>query len=138
MASDISVASTTELLTVSELARGSGVAPSAIRFYEKHGLITGERTSGNQRRFPKVEECLVKIIRVAQRVGLSVAEIGSLLAELPHKHQDITIDDFFALRCRLEQEVRQRIEALNNVLDDLTSDQKLCEIPPRQRWAKSS
>jgi MerR family redox-sensitive transcriptional activator SoxR len=54
-------------LTVGELARASGVAPSAVRFYEKHGLVTSERTSGNQRRFYEVEACLIKIIRVAQR-----------------------------------------------------------------------
>lgn len=116
-------------LTVSELARGSGVAPSAIRFYEKHGLITSERTAGNQRRFHQVEECLVKIIRVAQRVGLSVAEIRTLMADLPRHRADITIEDFYRLRRRLENEVRERIQALTAVLDDLTSDQKLCEVP---------
>jgi len=117
-------------LTVSDIARASGVAASAVRFYEKHGLITSERTSGNQRRFHRVDECLVKIIRVAQRVGLSVAEIRALMADLPQDRRDITIDDFFRLRHRLEHEVRERIQALTAVLDDLTSDQKLCEVPP--------
>ena len=118
-------------LTVSDLARASGVAASAVRFYEKHGLVTSQRTAGNQRRFYEVDGCLIKIIRVAQRVGLSVAEIRQLMSELPER-REITIDDWFRLRHRLEEEVRQRIQALTEVLDDLTSDQKLCELPPVQ------
>jgi DNA-binding transcriptional MerR regulator len=68
---------------------------------------------------------------VAQRVGLSVAEIRQLMSELPER-REITVDDWFRLRHRLEEEVRQRIQALTEVLDDLTSDQKLCELPPVQ------
>lgn len=116
-------------LTVSDLARASGVTPSAVRFYEKYGLVTSQRTAGNQRRFYEVDGCLIKIIRVAQRVGLSVAEIRQLLSDLPER-REITIDDWFRLRHRLEEQVRQRIQALTDVLDDLTSDQKLCELPP--------
>jgi MerR family transcriptional regulator, redox-sensitive transcriptional activator SoxR len=119
-------------LTVGELARASGVAPSAVRFYEKHGLVVSRRTSGNQRRFYEVESCLIKIVRVAQRVGLSVAEIRDLMADLPDR-QDITVQDWARLRTRLEQEVRERIEALTAVLDDLTGDRKLCEVPPAER-----
>jgi MerR family redox-sensitive transcriptional activator SoxR len=118
-------------LTVGDLARAAGVAPSAVRFYENNGLITSVRTRGNQRRFHRVDECLVKIIRVAQRVGLSVAEIREHLADLPPNSHDITIDDFLRLRKRLEREAHDRIQALNAVLDDLATDQKLCEIPPR-------
>jgi MerR family redox-sensitive transcriptional activator SoxR len=119
-------------LTVSDLARAAGVAPSAVRFYESQGLITSERTRGNQRRFHHADECVVKIIRVAQRVGLSVAEIREHLADLPRNSRDITVDDFLRLRHRLEREARERIQALTAVLDDLTTDQKLCEIPPRK------
>jgi MerR family transcriptional regulator, redox-sensitive transcriptional activator SoxR len=119
-------------LTVGDLARASGVAPSAVRFYEKHGLVSSRRTSGNQRRFYEVESCLIKIIRVAQRVGLSVAEIRDLMADLPDR-RDITIQDWARLRTRLEEEVRERIEALTEVLDDLTGERKLCEVPPLER-----
>jgi MerR family transcriptional regulator, redox-sensitive transcriptional activator SoxR len=118
-------------LTVGDLARAAGVAPSAVRFYENHGLINGFRTPGNQRRFQPVDVCLVKIIRVAQRVGLSVAEIHSHLADLPRDSRDITLDDFLRLRHRLEREARDRIEGLTAVLDDLTAEGKLCEVPPR-------
>jgi MerR family redox-sensitive transcriptional activator SoxR len=119
-------------LTVSDLANAAGVAPSAVRFYEKHGLITSERTSGNQRRFHPVDECLIKIIRVAQRVGLSVAEIREQMADLPQDSRSITTDDFLRLRHRLEREARTRIQALTTALDDLATDQKLCEIPPKK------
>jgi MerR family redox-sensitive transcriptional activator SoxR len=123
-------------LTVSDLARASGVSASAVRFYEKHGLITSQRTVGNQRRFYEVDGCLIKIIRVAQRVGLSVAEIRQLMSDLPER-REITIDDWFRLRHRLEEEVRRRIQTLTDVLDDLTSDQKLCDLPPVQRLQSS-
>lgn len=119
-------------LTISDLARDSGAAPSAVRFYEKYGLITSERTTGNQRRFYPVDGCLIKIIRVAQRIGLSVAEIRDLMADLPPDRRDITINDFLRLRRRLEHEVRDRLQALTDVLNDLTSDQKLCEVPPKK------
>jgi len=118
-------------LTISDLARASGVAPSAVRFYERYGLITSQRTAGNQRRFYEVDGCLIKIIRVAQRVGLSVAEIRQLFSDLPER-REITMDDWVRLQYRLEKEVRQRIQALTDVLDDLTSEQKLCEVPPVQ------
>lgn len=119
-------------LTVGDLARASGVAPSAVRFYESHGLVTSERTSGNQRRFYEVDACVIKIIRVAQRVGLSVAEIRDLMAGLPAS-RDIAIGDWRRLREHLEQEVRRRIAELTEVLDDLTSEAKLCEVPPVER-----
>jgi MerR family redox-sensitive transcriptional activator SoxR len=119
-------------LTVSDLARASGVAPSAVRFYEKHGLITSERTRGNQRRFQHVDACLVKIIRVAQRVGLSVAEIREQMSDLPQDSRDITIEDFLRVRRRLEHEARERVQALTDVLNDLATDQELCEVPPKK------
>jgi len=96
-------------LTVSDLARISGAAASVVRFYERHGLVTSQRTAGRQRRFYEVDGCLVKIIRLAQRVGLSVAEIRELMSDLPDS-REITMDDWFRLRRRLENEVRQRIQ----------------------------
>lgn len=118
-------------LTVSDLARASGVTPSAVRFYDRHGLVTSRRTAGNQRRFYEIDGCLIKIIRVAQRAGLSVAEIRDLLSDLPEDRRQITLDDFLRLRYQLEREVRERIQALTDVLDDLTSEQKLCDVPPK-------
>ncbi|BCB75225.1 hypothetical protein GCM10022251_34180 [Phytohabitans flavus] len=117
-------------LTVGDLARASGVAPSAVRFYETHGLLTSERTPGNQRRFREPDVCRAKIIRVAQRVGLSVAEIRGILAELP---TDPSLHDWQHLATRIATEANYRIQQLRRVLEDITSGQKLCELPPDDR-----
>ncbi len=116
-------------LTVRDVASAAGIAASAVRFYDDNGLLASVRTAGNQRRFYPIDACLVKIIRVAQRAGLSVAEIRALMADLPDKRADVTIADFGRLRAQLEADVRERIAALTNVLDDLTSERKLCDMP---------
>ena len=116
-------------LTVRDVAGAGGIAASAVRFYDDNGLLASVRTAGNQRRFHPIDACLVKIIRVAQRAGLSVAEIRALMADLPDKRGDVTVADFGRLRAQLEADVRERIAALTNVLDDLTSERKLCDVP---------
>lgn len=115
-------------LTVRDLAAAAGIAASAVRFYDDNGLLASVRTAGNQRRFYPIDACLVKIIRVAQRAGLSVAEIRALMAHLPRQRGDVTVADFGRLRAQLEADVRERIAALTNVLDDLTSERKLCDV----------
>ena len=70
-------------LSIGDLSARSGVAPSALRFYEEVGLIDSERTSGNQRRYPRHMLRRIAFIRAAQRVGLSLDEIGEALASLP-------------------------------------------------------
>lgn len=70
-------------LTIGELSRRSGVAASALRYYESVGLIAAERTSGNQRRYPRHMLRRVAFIRAAQHVGLSLDEISTALASLP-------------------------------------------------------
>jgi MerR family transcriptional regulator, redox-sensitive transcriptional activator SoxR len=72
-----------QTITIGELARRSGLAPSAIRFYERRGLLSAERTEGGQRRFRRDVLRRVAFVRVAQRVGLSLEEIGEALAGLP-------------------------------------------------------
>ena len=72
-----------DLLTIGELAARSGVAPSALRFYEAQRLIHAERTAGGQRRYVRAMLRRVAFIRAGQRVGLSLATIGAALAELP-------------------------------------------------------
>ena len=73
----------TKVLTVGDLAARSGVAVSAIHFYEREGLISGWRTGGNQRRYERAMLRRVAIIKVAQALGLSLAEIRARLATLP-------------------------------------------------------
>lgn len=70
-------------LTIGELSQRSGVAASALRFYEDIGLLTSRRTSGNQRRYPRHMLRRVAFVRAAQRVGLSLDEIDQALASLP-------------------------------------------------------
>jgi MerR family redox-sensitive transcriptional activator SoxR len=70
-------------LSIGDLSARSGVAPSALRFYEDVGLIDSERTSGNQRRYPRHMLRRIAFIRAAQRVGLSLEEIGEALTSLP-------------------------------------------------------
>ncbi|MQA15571.1 MAG: MerR family transcriptional regulator [Pseudonocardiaceae bacterium] len=112
-------------LTVSDVARESGVAASAIRFYARHGLISSRRTPGNQRRFDEDAACRVKVARVAQRVGLSIAEIGELLSNLP---PNATLKDWQHQHDILCAEGERRIAELRAALDDITSGRKLCEL----------
>lgn len=70
-------------LSVGELATRSGVAPSALRFYEQRGLIRAERSGGGQRRYRQDALRRVAFIRAAQRVGLSLDEVTAALAQLP-------------------------------------------------------
>ena len=71
-----------ELLTIGEVSKRSGVASSALRFYEQRGLITSQRENGGQRRFPRHVLRRIAFIVFAQRVGLTLDEIGGELSKL--------------------------------------------------------
>ncbi|MEU4478412.1 MerR family transcriptional regulator [Micromonospora sp. NPDC023966] len=111
--------------TVGEVARESGVSGSAIRFYERQGLIEATRTGGNQRRFGSDAACRVRVARVAQRIGLSVTEIRGLLAALP---PEPGLADWQALHEKLTGEAERRIRELHAALDDIRSGRRLCEL----------
>jgi MerR family transcriptional regulator, redox-sensitive transcriptional activator SoxR len=72
-----------DLLTIGEASRRSGVASSALRFYEDRGLIRSERVGSGHRRYPRLVLRRVAFIVFAQRVGLTLEEIGEELAKLP-------------------------------------------------------
>jgi MerR family transcriptional regulator, redox-sensitive transcriptional activator SoxR len=72
-----------QLLPIGEVAERSGLAASAVRFYEKAGLVQAERTSGNQRLFRRDVLRRLAFIRIAQKVGLSLEEIVEALNQLP-------------------------------------------------------
>ncbi len=74
----------TEWLTIGELAERAGVATSALRFYETKGLIESGRSEGNQRRYRRATLRRVALLRAAQAVGLSLAEVAEALETLPH------------------------------------------------------
>lgn len=79
-------------LSIGELSRRSGVAVSALRFYESRGLISAHRTTGNQRRYPRSALRRLAFIRAAQRVGLSLDEISAALAGLPDRRTPTKAD----------------------------------------------
>jgi MerR family redox-sensitive transcriptional activator SoxR len=72
-----------QLLTIGEVSRRSGVAASALRFYEQRGLIESERAGSGHRRYPRPVLRRIAFIVFAQRVGLTLDEIGDELAKLP-------------------------------------------------------
>ena len=72
-----------DLITIGEAARRSGVAASALRFYEERGLIRSERAGSGHRRYPRAVLRRIAFIVFAQRVGLTLDEIGAELAKLP-------------------------------------------------------
>ena len=106
-------------LTIGQLADRSGFATSAIRYYEELGLVTSERTTGNQRRYQPATLRRLGFIRAAQRVGLSLEEIGDALATLPQGRTP-TKRDWHVLsrawRRRLDEQI-ERIERLRDRLD---------------------
>jgi MerR family redox-sensitive transcriptional activator SoxR len=72
-----------ELLTIGEVARRSGVAASALRFYEERGLIASERAGSGHRRYPRAVLRRIAFVVFAQRIGLRLDEISAELAKLP-------------------------------------------------------
>jgi MerR family redox-sensitive transcriptional activator SoxR len=72
-----------DLMTIGEAAKRSGVAASALRYYEERGLIASERAGSGHRRFPRAALRRIAFIVFAQRIGLSLDEIGEELAKLP-------------------------------------------------------
>ena len=109
-----------DTLTIGEVAERSGVATSALRFYETKGLIRSDRTDGNQRRYPRAVLRRVALIRAAQEVGLSLGEVGQALLALPHEKTP-TKGDWEKLsrgwRDRLDQQIAE-LEALRDELTD--------------------
>ena len=110
--------SASELLTIGETARRSGVATSALRFYESRGLIKSLRVGGNHRRYARATLRRVAIIRAAQTLGLSLAEISSALAGLPEQRNP-THRDWERLSTRWGKKLDQRIADLQNLRDRL-------------------
>ncbi|MGI8411779.1 MAG: redox-sensitive transcriptional activator SoxR [Solirubrobacteraceae bacterium] len=103
-----------ELMTIGEVSRRSGVASSALRFYEERGLITSERAGSGHRRYPRPVLRRIAFIVFAQHVGLTLEEIGDELARLP-PHRVPTRRDW----SRLSREWGARIEARIDELERL-------------------
>ena len=106
-------------LSVGEVARRSGVAVSAIHFYESKGLLASWRNASNQRRYPREALRRVSIVKVAQRLGIPLASIKSALDALP-KGRTPTDQDWRALSARWQVELNERIDKLTRLRELLT------------------
>ena len=107
------------VLTIGQLSERSGVATSALRYYERQGLIFSERTAGNQRRYAQAMLRRVAFIRSAQRVGLTLDEIQDALSTLPEGRTPTKADWSRlsrAWRPRIDAQI-ERLERLRDKLD---------------------
>ncbi|WP_185750108.1 redox-sensitive transcriptional activator SoxR [Stenotrophomonas sp. 278] len=106
-------------LSVGEVARRSGVAVSALHFYERKGLIHSLRTAGNQRRYGREVLRRLAVIRVAQRVGLPLEAVANAFAALP-ENKTPTKTEWARMSALWKDELDQRIEQLRLLRDQLT------------------
>jgi MerR family redox-sensitive transcriptional activator SoxR len=107
------------VLTIGEAARRSGVASSALRFYEQRGLISSQRAGSGHRRYPRPVLRRIAFIVFAQRVGLSLDEIGAELAKLP-PDQAPTRGDWSRLSATWTSRIDARIAELERLKRGLT------------------
>ncbi len=105
-------------LSVGEVASRSGLAVSAIHFYEAKGLIKSRRNAGNQRRFSRDVLRRVAIIKVAQRTGIRLAEIRRAFETLPDSHAP-TAADWRRLSASWRHVLNERIDRLTQLRDQL-------------------
>ena len=108
-----------ELMTIGEVARRSGVAASALRFYEERGLITSERAGSGHRRYPRPILRRVAFIVYAQRIGLTLHEIALELAKLPDNRAP-TRRDWSRLSSKWSRRIDTRIAELERLKTGLT------------------
>ena len=101
-----------DLLPIGELARRTGLAVSAIRFYEDKGLIKAMRTMGNQRRFLRSDIRRLSFILIAQKLGLGLAEIEVELAKLPQGRTP-TLSDWRAISQSMRGMIDEKIKLLS-------------------------
>ncbi|MBB5836773.1 redox-sensitive transcriptional activator SoxR [Kribbella italica] len=106
-------------LTIGQLAKRAGVTVTTLHFYEERGLIQSRRTAGNQRRFPRHALRRIAFVRVAQRVGIPLREIGEALSELP-TDQAPTQEDWEQLSTTWQADLDLRIKQLVRLRDKLT------------------
>ena len=111
---------TTDLLTVGEVARRSGFATSALRYYESQGLISSTRTGGGQRRYERNVLRRLAFIRAARNVGLALDEIAKALGTLPSSRTP-TREDWARLSRDWRHRLDEQITALKALRDGLES-----------------
>lgn len=107
-------------LSIGDVARRSGLAPSAIRYYESLGLIASTRTPGDRRRYTRAVLRRLAVIRSAQNVGLGLDEVAAAFEGLPPDAAP-TKAQWARLSARWRQQLDERIRALEAVRDQLAS-----------------
>jgi len=108
-----------DLMTIADVARRSGVAASALRFYEQRGLIAAERTGAGHRRFLRAVLRRIAFIVFAQRVGLTLDEIAAELGKLPHNRVPERAD-WAKLSTRWTRRIDERIAELERLKEGMT------------------
>ncbi len=107
-----------KFISIGQLASRTGVAVSAIRFYEDKGLLQSLRTGGNQRRFLRSDIRRVSFILIAQKLGLALAEIEEQLTTLP-EGRNPTLGDWQNISRRMRTQIAERIKLLNRTRNQL-------------------
>ncbi len=109
-----------QLLSIGELSARSGVSASALRFYEERGLIAAERTSGNQRRYPRATLRRLALIQAGRAAGIPLARIRQALDALPTQTTP-TRRDWGRLSRAWRADLDRRIETLQALRTRLTT-----------------
>ncbi|HVJ01494.1 MAG TPA: redox-sensitive transcriptional activator SoxR [Sphingomonas sp.] len=107
-----------ELLTIGDLASRTGLSVSAVRFYERKGLVHPIRTSGNQRRFLRSDIRRLSFALIAQQLGFTLPQIAAELAKLPEARAP-TAADWQRISANFRKVIEQRVAQLQRTLDDL-------------------
>ncbi len=115
----ITIEEHSKLLSVGEVARRSGVAISALHFYERKGLIVSIRNTGNQRRYKREVLRRVAILKVAQRVGIPLTQVAEAFATLPSGRTP-NAADWERMSQVWHDDLTERILALTGLRDQLT------------------
>ncbi|MFC4014263.1 MerR family transcriptional regulator [Nonomuraea purpurea] len=114
-------------LTVGQVARAAGVTANAVRFYERYGVITAHRNSGNARRFTVDAICRIKLALAAQRVGITLKESADILAGIPPLSHDL--DQWVAAGEELVRIGRVRVDQLQATVNELATLDFLQDTP---------
>jgi MerR family redox-sensitive transcriptional activator SoxR len=109
-----------DLITITELSQRSGIAPSALRYYEAFGLITASRTAGNQRRYRRGTLRRVAVLNIARSMGISLKNVRVAFRKLPADH-DPTPAEWARMSSVWHDDLNERIATLERLRDQLSS-----------------
>lgn len=113
-------AQASDLLAIGEVAERTGLSVATLRFYESAGLVSAERTAGNQRRYRRDELRRLAFVKAGQQVGLTLGELREALDALP-RGRTPTKADWARLSRRWRERLDEQIGLLERLRDDLTS-----------------